>query len=137
MLQTFRNAWRIEELRKKILFTLLIVLLYRLGNAGGQAREALQLRRDDDLGCLAVGDLLHGLDGYAKLRSPDLICVVLDPAGLRIILPKRLLRVSADTAIAPEQNGARAGRPLIKRQNIPLHEDTPLFIWTGLCYTNE
>jgi preprotein translocase subunit SecY len=33
VLQTFRNAWRIEELRKKILFTLLIVLLYRLGNA--------------------------------------------------------------------------------------------------------
>ena len=33
MLQTFRNAWRIEDLRKKILFTLLIVLLYRLGNA--------------------------------------------------------------------------------------------------------
>ena len=33
MLKTLRNAWRIEELRKKILFTLLIVLLYRLGNA--------------------------------------------------------------------------------------------------------
>lgn len=33
MLQTLRNAWRIEEIRKKILFTLLIVLLYRLGNA--------------------------------------------------------------------------------------------------------
>ncbi len=33
MLQTLRNAWRIEDLRKKILFTLLIVLLYRLGNA--------------------------------------------------------------------------------------------------------
>ena len=33
MLQTMRNAWRIEELRKKILFTLLIVLLYRLGNS--------------------------------------------------------------------------------------------------------
>ena len=29
MLQTLRNAWKIEELRKKILFTLLIVLLYR------------------------------------------------------------------------------------------------------------
>jgi preprotein translocase subunit SecY len=28
-----RNAWRIEEIRKKILFTLLIVLLYRIGNA--------------------------------------------------------------------------------------------------------
>ena len=33
MLQTLRNAWRIEEIRKKIIFTLLIVLLYRLGNA--------------------------------------------------------------------------------------------------------
>ncbi len=33
MLQTFRNAWKIEDLRRKILFTLFIVLLYRLGNA--------------------------------------------------------------------------------------------------------
>ena len=33
MIQTLRNAWRIEEIRKKILFTLLIVLLYRIGNA--------------------------------------------------------------------------------------------------------
>ena len=33
MLQTLRNAWKIEEIRRKILFTLLIVLLYRLGNA--------------------------------------------------------------------------------------------------------
>ena len=33
MLQTLRNAWRIEEIRKKIIFTLIIVLLYRLGNA--------------------------------------------------------------------------------------------------------
>ena len=28
-----RNAWKIDELRKKILFTLVIILLYRLGNA--------------------------------------------------------------------------------------------------------
>jgi len=33
VLQTLRNAWKIEELRKKILFTLLIILLYRLGNS--------------------------------------------------------------------------------------------------------
>jgi len=30
MLQTLRNAWRIEELRKKILYTLFMLLLYRL-----------------------------------------------------------------------------------------------------------
>ena len=28
-----RNAWKIEDIRRKILFTLLIILLYRLGNA--------------------------------------------------------------------------------------------------------
>ena len=33
MFQVFRNAWKIEELRKKILFTLFIILLYRIGNA--------------------------------------------------------------------------------------------------------
>ena len=33
MLQTLRNAWKVEEIRKKILFTLVIILLYRLGNA--------------------------------------------------------------------------------------------------------
>ena len=33
MIQTLKNAWKIEELRRKILFTLLIILLYRIGNA--------------------------------------------------------------------------------------------------------
>lgn len=33
MFKTLRTAWGIEELRRKILFTLLIILLYRLGNA--------------------------------------------------------------------------------------------------------
>ena len=33
MLQTLRNAWRVEEIRRKILFTLLIILLFRIGNA--------------------------------------------------------------------------------------------------------
>ena len=33
MLKTLRNAWGILELRKKILFTLFIILIYRLGNA--------------------------------------------------------------------------------------------------------
>ena len=32
MLKTLQNAWRIPELRKKLMFTLLILLLYRIGN---------------------------------------------------------------------------------------------------------
>lgn len=33
MLQTFKNAWKVQELRNKILFTLMIILLYRIGAA--------------------------------------------------------------------------------------------------------
>ena len=32
MFKTLRNAWKIPELRKKIIFTAFILLLYRLGN---------------------------------------------------------------------------------------------------------
>lgn len=33
MLQTIRNAWKIDDIRRKLIFTLFILLLYRLGNA--------------------------------------------------------------------------------------------------------
>ena len=33
MIQTVRKAWGIPELRKKILFTLLILVIYRIGSA--------------------------------------------------------------------------------------------------------
>ena len=32
MIQTLKNAWSSPELRKKLLFTMLILLLYRVGN---------------------------------------------------------------------------------------------------------
>ena len=33
MIATMRNAWRVDEIREKLLFTLFMILLYRLGNA--------------------------------------------------------------------------------------------------------
>lgn len=33
MLQTLRNAWKIRDLRRKILFTLFIILIFRIGSA--------------------------------------------------------------------------------------------------------
>ena len=33
MFQTFRNAWKIPELRNRLLFTLAILVVYRLGCA--------------------------------------------------------------------------------------------------------
>ena len=33
MFETFRNAWKIDDLRKKLLFTLVIIVIFRLGSA--------------------------------------------------------------------------------------------------------
>ena len=33
MFDTFKNAWKIEDLRKKIIFTLMILVVFRLGSA--------------------------------------------------------------------------------------------------------
>ena len=33
MLKTLRNAWKIDDLRKKLLFTLFVIVIYRVGNA--------------------------------------------------------------------------------------------------------
>ena len=33
MFQTIKNAWKVTELRKKMIFTLIIIVLYRLGTS--------------------------------------------------------------------------------------------------------
>ena len=33
MLETMRNAWKVEDIRKKLIFTFVILLLYRIGNS--------------------------------------------------------------------------------------------------------
>ena len=33
MIQTIRKAWAIPELRKKLVFTALLLLIFRIGNA--------------------------------------------------------------------------------------------------------
>ena len=39
MIQTVRKAWGIPELRKKIIFTIMILLIFRLGN--GELKKKL------------------------------------------------------------------------------------------------
>ena len=33
MIETIRNAWKIQELRQKLIFVAFILLIFRLGNA--------------------------------------------------------------------------------------------------------
>ena len=49
---------------------------------------------------------VHGFGERRRLRSPDLLRVVLDPAGLRKVLGKFPLGRGDDTALGIEQNRA-------------------------------
>ena len=71
MLQILRNAWKIIDLRKKLLYTLLIVLIFRLGSAipvpfldmSGLADFAESLNADGNL--LGFMNMLTG-DSFSK-----------------------------------------------------------------------
>src|SRR5262245_16639880 len=56
-------------------------------------------------------------DGDADLRRPDLLRIVLDPAGVRKNLPELLLRDAADRTVAIEHDGARARGALIESED--------------------
>ena len=63
MFTTFRNAWKIDELRKKIIYTLLILLVFRLGSAipvPFLAAEGLTLISGSGVNPLAYFDMLTG-----------------------------------------------------------------------------
>ena len=55
---------------------------------------------------------------HARLRRPDLVGVVLDPARLREDLPELLLRRAADGAVAVEHERARTGGALVEGEDV-------------------
>ncbi len=75
-----RNAWKVADLRKKILFTLLIVLLYRLGNAVPVPYVDLDLLNNYFSGHLqnTVLDLLNVMSGGA-LSNATIFALSIQP----------------------------------------------------------
>ncbi len=67
MFQTFKNAWKVPDLRKKLLFTLMILLLYRIGanivvpyvNVGG-LQDSLASAERYNQGIFGLINLLSG-----------------------------------------------------------------------------
>lgn len=64
MIQTFKQAWRIPEMRKKLLFTLLVLVIFRLGSnipVPGINRVLLQsMFNANDAGLLGLFDMFSG-----------------------------------------------------------------------------
>ena len=71
MLQTMKGAWKAPELRKKILFTVFILLIYRLGNAVPVPYVNIELLReffDEQLSNTVLG-LYNAMSGSAFSRA--------------------------------------------------------------------
>ena len=66
MFQTFKNAWKVPDLRKKILFTLMILLLYRIGASLFVPYVNVTL-----LDAYAEGTLNAGIFSFVNLISGD------------------------------------------------------------------
>ena len=65
MFQTIKNAWKIPDLRKKMLFTLIIVLIYRIG-----ANLYIPFVDVDAISSnVAYADLTSGIFGMLSLFS--------------------------------------------------------------------
>ena len=56
--------------------------------------------------------------GAGELRAPDVHGVVLDPAGLRIMLRELKLLQGNDLGAVIQQNGAGTRGPMIKSKNV-------------------
>ena len=69
MLDALRNAWRIADLRKKILYTVGLLVIYRLGSyvpVPGVDANLLASRLD-----MSGGNIFGFLDLFAGGASPD------------------------------------------------------------------
>ena len=58
MFRTFANAWKIVDLRKKLLFTALIILIYRVGSALPVPFVDIAMRGDGLFGEEAAGTFM-------------------------------------------------------------------------------
>ncbi len=58
----------------------------------------------------------EGFPRHGQLVAPDVQGVMLDPAGLGIVLAQLLLRLGANAAIAVEDDGAGTGGALVERE---------------------
>ena len=63
LLKTISSAWRVKEVRRKVIFTLLMLLVFRIGSnipVPGINREYLAQMFSEDTGLLDLFDLFSG-----------------------------------------------------------------------------
>ncbi len=133
MLTTIRNAWKTPELRKKILFTLLVLLLYRLGNAITVPfvdSAALQQTFDAMLATTALG-FYNTLSGSAFSQATILALSIQPYINASIII--QLLTVAIPALERMSKEGGEEGKKMIER--ITRYTTVGLGLLMGVAYT--
>ncbi len=133
MLTTIRNAWKTPELRKKILFTLLVLLLYRLGNAITVPfvdKAALSAVFSQEFASTALG-FYNVLSGSAFSQATILALSIQPYINASIII--QLLTVAIPALERLSKDGGEEGKKTIER--ITRYTTVALGLLMGIAYT--
>lgn len=115
MFQTLQNAWKIPELRKKLLFTALILLIYRIGNVIPVPYinvETLAAYFDSTLSSTILG-LYNAMSGSAFSQATVLALSIQPYINASIIIELLTIAVPALERMAKEQG--EEGKKKIQR----------------------
>ena len=111
MIQTIRKAWGIPELRKKIIFTLLILLIFRLGNAIMVPYTDLLAAYLDQMGATILG-LYNVMSGGAFANATVFALSIQPYINSSIII--QLLTVAIPSLERLARDGGEEGRKKIQ-----------------------
>ena len=104
MFTTLRNAWKIPELRKKLLFVLLILLIYRIGNAVPVPYVNVELLNEyfnANLSDTVLG-LLNAMSGSALSRATVLALSIQPYINASIIIQLLTVAIPALERLSKE-----------------------------------
>ena len=115
MLQTLRNAWSIPELRKKIIFTLTILLLYRVGNVspGPFIDVATLASYFDSVLSTTIFGLMNAMSGSAFSQATVFALGIQPYINSSIIIQLLTIAIPALERLAKE--GGEEGKKKIAR----------------------
>ena len=124
MFKTLANAWKIAELRKKIIFTLLILLIYRIGNAIPVPfinAELLKAYFDSNLSNTILG-FYNTLSGSAFSQASVLALGIQPYINASIIIQLLTIAIPALERMAKEEG--EEGKKKINKITV-----SPLWLW--------
>jgi preprotein translocase subunit SecY len=114
MIETLRNAWRVDEIRKKLLFMMFIILLYRLGNAVTvpYVDTALLSGYFDSMSNTVLG-LLNTMSGSALERASIFALSIQPYINASIII--QLLTIAIPALERLQKEGGEAGKKKLEK----------------------